>query len=510
MKLFAHSLRVLTGLLFLFSGFIKLNDPVGFKIKLEEYLNVFQEDLSNSKDTLKINIKDPDSLFNKNYARILHNESRRTFSFYTAPWVHNEVRGNDGQIQSQYDHTTFYILLDGEEIFKQVVKKFTVAPKEYQIKVTVGKDNILSKTIILYNNVEVKTEDFVDLSMYKKTPSILVRALKIAFPHALILAILICVFEVVLGISLLIGWKKNLTLWLIALMILFFTFLTGYSAIYNKVTDCGCFGNAIPLTPWQSFFKDLVLCVFVAFLIILRKYIIPVFSPRFSVGTISVFAIAGLVFSIYCWFYLPVFNFLKFKKGNDIEAMVQLPPNAKEEIREFIFIYTKDGKDYEFNSEELSQKKILENTSYTYKTRLDKVIREGDVPEIHDFSMMDAQGNNHLDEFFKKDEYKLLLVSEDLTKTRPRIMKKIALLAKEWTGKSNLEFWALTSNSSADAEAIRHEFQFEFKFHFADNTAVKSIVRSNPGLLLFKKGVIIKIWPSTNLPNYKELKKIIK
>ena len=510
MKLFSHSLRIITGLLLLFSGFIKLNDPVGFKIKLEEYLTVFQHDLAGSRDTLMINIQNPDSLVNLNFSRILNNETSRTFSFYTAPWVHDEVRSDDGTIKSQYDHTTFYILLDGQEVFKEVIKKFTVAPKKYDITVKVGEDLILKKNITIYNNVEVKTEDPINLSKYKKTPGFISRTLGGLFPHALILAILICVVEVILGISLIIGWKKNLTLWLLALMMIFFTFLTGYSAIFNKVTDCGCFGNAIPLTPWQSFIKDIVLCIFIVFLIILRKYIVPVFSPGFSSGTITVFAIAGIIFSIYCWFFLPVFNFLKFKIGNNIEEMVQLPPDAKEEIREFKFIYSKNGKDYEFTSDELAEQKILEKPEYVYKTRLDKVVRKGDVPEIHDFSLTDSEGINHLDEFFEKNEYKLLLVSEDLTKTRPRIMKKIALLARDWTQKSKLQFWGLTSNSTVEAEAIRHEFQLEFKFYFGDNTTLKSIVRSNPGLILFKKGVIVEIWPSTDLPSYKELQKIIK
>lgn len=129
MKLFSHSLRIITGLLLLFSGFIKLNDPVGFKLKLEEYLTVFQHDLAGSRDTLRINIQNPDSLVNLNFSRILNNETSRTFSFYTAPWVHDEVRSDDGTIKSQYDHTTFYILLDGQEVFKEVIKKFTVAPK---------------------------------------------------------------------------------------------------------------------------------------------------------------------------------------------------------------------------------------------------------------------------------------------------------------------------------------------------------------------------------------------
>ena len=320
-----------------------------------------------------------------------------------------------------------------------------------------------------------------------------------------LIAVFICVFEILMGISLLIGWQRNLTLWLLALMILFFTFLTWYSAHYNKVNDCGCFGNAIPLTPWESFTKDLILSFFILILIFLRRYIKPIFSSGFSWKLISIFFLLTVLFAFYCWYYLPVFNFLKFAKGNDIEKLTTLPPEAKQEKREMIFIYTKDGKDYEFTTQQLTERKIAENPSYKFKDRLDKVIVEGDRPEIHDFMMVDSDGNNHVKEFFEKDEYKLLMVSQGLTQTRPRAMRKIAALAKEWTEKSKFEFWALTSSSPEEAEAMRHEYQFNFKFYFSDNTNLKSIIRSNPGLLLFKKETVVATWPSTDLPKYKEI-----
>ncbi|MCC6722089.1 MAG: hypothetical protein IT243_07790 [Bacteroidia bacterium] len=510
MKLISNIVRLITGLLFIFSGFIKLNDPIGFKIKLEEYFNVFAADLTPAQDTLAININSVDMSVNENFRRILNNENVKKINIYTSDWEHVEVKDDAGKIQSQFDKTTIFVTIDGQELYKTDIQKDDVAPVKFDIEAKVAGKEIYKKNVLIYNNVKLNSEESIDVSKFKKVSNWLSKLCLAIIPFALILAIFICVFEIVLGVTLLIGWKRNLTLTLLALMIIFFTFLTWYSATYNKVTDCGCFGNAIPLTPWQSFIKDIVLCVFIFILVLLRKYIKPLFSQGFSYGFTSVVMVLSVVFAVYCWYFLPVFNFLKFKEGNDIEKLTTLPPGAKQEKREMMFIYTKDGKDFEFSMKELTEKKILENTQYKFKERIDKVIQEGDKPEIHDFTIADAEGQDHLNEFFEKNEYKLLMVSQGLTDARKRAMKKLSALSIDWTEKSKLQFWALTSSSPAEAEAIRHEYQFQFKFYFGDNTNLKSIIRSNPGLLLFKKGVVIKTWPSTNLPTYKEVLKYTK
>ena len=507
MKLVANIVRVLTGVLFIFSGFIKINDPTGFKIKLEEYFNVFATDLAPKPDTLIIQVSNPDMGVNETYKRLLNNEASKKFSFTTTPWESVDIKDDKGVLTAHFDKTTFTIMLDGQELLKKDVQKDDAVPTNFEVSVTVKAKEVFAKTVTIENNKPVLSDESIPLQAYVKSKSWLAKLCLAMIPITLFLAIFICVFEIVLGITLLIGWRRNLTLWLLALMILFFTFLTWYSATYNKVTDCGCFGNAIPLTPWESFFKDLILCVFIIILIVLRRYIKPVFSSNFSWKLVIVCSLLSLVFAFYCWYYLPVFNFLKFKKGNDIEKLTTLGPEAKQEKREMVFIYTKDGKDYEFTTQELTDKKILENPGYKYKDRLDKVVQEGDKPEIHDFMMVDSDGVDHLKEFFAKDEYKLLMVSQGLTQTRPKAMKRMAQIAKEWTTKSKFEFWALTSSAPPEAEAIRHEYQFPFKFYYGDNTNLKSIIRSNPGLLLFKKGVVVATWPSTNLPTYKEILK---
>ncbi len=505
MKLLTNIIRVLTGLLFVFSGFIKLNDPVGFSIKLEEYFIVFSADLAPKADTLVIEINNKESGLNESYTRVLRNEPERKISYRTSAWEHVEIKSEEGKSKSYYDKTTLFVLLDGQELLKKEIEKSDAAPANFEIVARVGETGIYNKSIVIYNNKDITGEELIITKQYVKEEGWFAKLIKYLIPFTLLLAFIICVAEILLGIALLIGWKRNLILWLLALMILFFTFLTWYSAYYNKVTDCGCFGNAIPLTPWESFVKDLLLCGFILLLIILRKYIKPVFSAGFSWKLLLVISILSAGFAFYCWYYLPVFNFLKFAKGNNIEQLTTLPAGAKQEKREMMFIYTKDGRDYDFTFHELSEKKIAEDPTYKFKDRKDKVVVEGDKPEIHDFVMVDADGEDKVKAFFAKDDYKLLMVSEGLTSTRPRAMKKIAELAQEWTKETKMEFWALTSSSPAEAEAIRHEYQFQFKFYYGDNTNIKSIIRSNPGLLLFKKGTVIATWPSTNLPSHKEI-----
>lgn len=505
MKLIANIVRVLTGVLFVFSGFIKINDPVGFSIKLEEYLMVFATDLAPKPDTLAINIGYSESITDATYSIILHNEPQKKITIKSEPWEHIEVKNENGGGKSFYDKSNILVLIDGKELYKKEIEKSSAEPYDFKLTTSIGGKELISKTIPVYNNKDIFSEESINLETYIKEEGWSSKLCTAMIPFTLFLAVFICAFEILLGIALLIGWKKNLTLWLLALMILFFTFLTWYSAYYNKVTDCGCFGNAIPLSPWESFIKDVVLCIFVLVLIVLGKYIKPVFSSSFSWKLLVIFSVLSVGFAFYCWYYLPVFNFLKFANGNDIEKLTNLPPGAKQEKREMIFIYTKDGKDYEFTTQELTDNKITENLGYKFKDRLDKVIEKGDKPQIHDFVMMDSDGVDHSIEFFEKDEYKLLMVSEGLTSTKPRAMKKIAALAAEWTTKSKFEFWALTSSNHNEAEAIRHEYQFPFKFYYGDNTNLKSIIRSNPGLLLFKKGTVVASWPSTDLPSYKEL-----
>src|SRR5690606_35994659 len=135
----------------------------------------------------------------------------------------------------------------------------------------------------------------------------------------------ICIFELILGYTLLIGYKPFITTYIMLMMIVFFTFLTGYSAIFNKVTDCGCFGDAIKLEPWQTFWKDIVLLVLIIFLLIRAKHFKAVFSPGFALKSTLFVSLVSVGISVYALMYLPPINFLNFKNGNNIYERTLIP-----------------------------------------------------------------------------------------------------------------------------------------------------------------------------------------
>jgi hypothetical protein len=287
-------------------------------------------------------------------------------------------------------------------------------------------------------------------------------------------------------------------------MIILFTFLTYYSATYDKVTDCGCFGDAIKLTPWQSFYKDLILLVSSLIILMGLRHIKSIFNTPFTVKVLTVFTLLSIGFAMYCWYYLPVMNFLKFKKGNDIEFLATVPEGAPTDEYAFTFIYEKDGKQERFSEAEMAEKNPKAN-GYKFVDRIDTLIKKGYEPEIHDFAIMDETRNNdYIDDFFADKNAKLFIVIKEVETARPKAIKQLAKYLKPWKKKGH-SVYILTASNVESVEAFRHEYQLTEPFYYGDKTNLKSIIRSNPGLLLFKGNVVEGTWPSTRLPSIETL-----
>src|SRR5690554_1774445 len=156
--------------------------------------------------------------------------------------------------------------------------------------------------------------------------------LEFLMPYALPLALLLVIVEVLVGVALLIGYFKRLTLWLLLLMIVFFTFLTFYSAYFNKVTDCGCFGDAIPLTPWESFYKDVILLVLIIILFVGSKYIRPLFTRSIRSILVLLSLVICLAIGYYVLNHLPIMDFRAYKVGTDIQKAMEIPEGAPKAI----------------------------------------------------------------------------------------------------------------------------------------------------------------------------------
>ena len=304
-------------------------------------------------------------------------------------------------------------------------------------------------------------------------------------PYALAIALFVVIFETVLGVMLLLGFQRRFTIWSLLLMIVFFTFLTFYSAYFNKVTDCGCFGDALKLTPWESFTKDIVLLIFIVILAINRDLIRPIFAK--NVRNILVYlSIAACIFMGY-WVlnHLPITDFRAYKVGNNIQQGMEIPEGAPKSVTEMIFIYKVNGKDTEFTQDDVMSMKVPEGAEFV--DRKDKIITQGYVPPIHDFSM-ELNGSDYKDELLEEPKL-LVFVAYDLSKSDPEGMAKLEGIKSDAVGKG-YKVIAMTAALEEEIAKTKEKFGFTFDFYFCDATTLKTIERANPSIVTVENGTI--------------------
>jgi uncharacterized membrane protein YphA (DoxX/SURF4 family) len=508
MKYIVNTLRVLVGLLFIFSGVIKSNDPTGFSIKLDEYFSVFAADFQAKQDSLTLSITTPDGT-NTITEPIIASSPIYELGARTSPW--KAVPITEGVTDSVY-FTDVFIHLGDQEIFTTSLN--AKDSNEHLLDVVVnyavaGKS--LGEHRFGFNSFADNSQtERLDISSYVVEDSWIVGFMQGLRPYALGLAIFLCVLEIILGLALLIGWAPRLIIGVMILLIVFFTFLTWYSAVYNKVTDCGCFGDAIKLTPWQSFNKDLILTLSILIIALGVRHIKAVFSKPFAVKLLTVFMLISVGFSMYCYHYLPVKNFLKFKVGNDIKKLAVVPDGAPTDQYENIFIYAKNGENEEFTLKQM-EGRDLKAEGYTFVDRIDKLISKGFEPEIHDFKMMDGDRNNdYVDEFFADSAHKLLVVMNEVERANVKSIDELKAILKECK-RNKIKVYTLTASAKEEVEAFKTKNGLDISFYYGDKTNLKSIIRSNPGVLLLDGNVVKNTWPSTRLPSPKKfLRKVAK
>ncbi len=363
MKVLAQVSRVIVGLLFIFSGLIKINDPVGTELKLEEYFEVFAADFS---------------------------------SF----------------------HDLFTALI----------------------------------------------------------------------PFALYFSVFLCTAEIVLGVALLVAYKPRTISVLLLLITIFFTFLTFYSAYYNKVTDCGCFGDAIKLTPWTSFGKDIFLLTLILFIVYYRKKFKAL--PTGIIVALSTFASLGI--AVYAIRHLPIIDLLPYKVGANIPA--QMKPS--EPLR-YMYTFEKDGKTFEFE-------KYPSDTTLVFKDM--RILNENAKPKITDYKVWIDEIDFTQSTFEGKKLFLILKNFNDInTAALPDITKLINSIKEK-----GIEPIVLTSGSSAETSKFLAEHQLSIPFYYADGTVLKTISRSNPGIWLLKDGIVKGKWHYNDTPHAEEVLALIK
>ncbi|MDR6786364.1 putative membrane protein YphA (DoxX/SURF4 family) [Pedobacter africanus] len=323
------------------------------------------------------------------------------------------------------------------------------------------------------------------------------------------IAILLCVLEIVLGALLLFGfWSRKVTGGLLAIIV-FFTFLTFVSAAFKVVTSCGCFGDAIPLTPWQSFSKDLVLLVLIIYLFINRDNIKPITTnPKVQQGLFVVVTLASLAFGIFTYSTLPVLDFLPYKIGANLPQLMKIPEGAKGD--EYAIMYKmsnkKTGEKKVMSDKDYLKTEIWKDENWEIVGNPDKVlVKKGYEPKIKDLVINDASGTDYTKELVENPFYNLIIVAYNLDETNENAVAKLNALALNAAQQYNIRTVLLTSSSAQRADAFSKNMKLFAEVFYADAVPLKSMVRSSPGVLLLKNGVVVNKWHYHTVPSFDKL-----
>lgn len=328
------------------------------------------------------------------------------------------------------------------------------------------------------------------------------------FAHiALPLAIIICASEMVLGVMLLIGYKHKLTLWLLFAQIAFFTFLTFYSACYNKVTHCGCFGDFLPLKPWESFWKDIALMILITLLFSGSDNIKPLWAPMLMASVFTLGLVFSIGFPVYAYRNLPPLDFRAYAPGMNIKDNMKFPPTYSPAVIETGFIYEniKTGKKEHFTLQNYPWQDTL---NWKWFATDNVVIKDAvDAPKITDFTVTDLNGVTITDSILNDKNYSFWLVMHELAHAEQdeTLMAKITDFYK-LASQEKFHFMALTASGAKEIDDFKHKHNALYDFATVDNIVLKTMIRSNPGLMLIKDGTVIANWHHNNFPGFSEVK----
>jgi uncharacterized membrane protein YphA (DoxX/SURF4 family) len=310
--------------------------------------------------------------------------------------------------------------------------------------------------------------------------------------YTLAFSVIMIVFEILAGVAVLLGWRMRIFAWLLLLLIIFFSFLTGYAVISGKIRECGCFGNCIPLQAMGSFIKDLILLLLISILFIYRKEIQSAAPAKNSLIILALTVVLSFSFQWYALRYLPPVDCLPFKKGADILEKMKPPVNAIQDSSVINFVYEKDHKTMEYTADRLPADL---DSSYTFIKRYDKLIRKGNAePEIKDFLLISNSGNDSTLQILGRQGYQLMLISRNFPQNNPGWNKTFMLLYTLAKSKNIPVFLVSSNRPEASAYLSANALSNAVPVFGCDATAVKTAARADPTLYLLKKATILGKW----------------
>ncbi|MCO5236048.1 MAG: DoxX family protein [Chitinophagaceae bacterium] len=307
--------------------------------------------------------------------------------------------------------------------------------------------------------------------------------------YALAFSVIMIALEIVIGVAVLVGWKMRFFAWILLILIVFFTFLTGYAYLSGKFRSCGCFGDCIPITPKVSFIKDIVLLLLTLIIFFKRKKIKPALSSTGSIFILFLAVVFSFVLQGYVLKHLPVADCLPFKKGNHLPEQMKIPAGAIPDSTVITFVYEKKGATIEFTADNFPED--FDDSVYHFVKRYDKLVRKGNAePAIHDFVLTTLWNNDTTMQVLNSPGYfAFLFIKDDPGQGKwLNSLKSIYPVLEQ----QKIPLFVITNNQ----EGIHHYFDSvpEVTFLKCDVVPIKTAARANPTLYLLQNGTVKNKW----------------
>ena len=308
---------------------------------------------------------------------------------------------------------------------------------------------------------------------------------------AMPLSFLMCAAELWIGLMILLNIAPKLYAWFAALFMLVFTPLTFYLAVANPITDCGCFGDAVKFTNWQTFWKNVIIDVFVVlYFIFSKKYPSSIKCKTKIITSISTYVLI-ILFEFYNFYFLPIIDFMPYKVGANVPELMKIPEEApKDEYKIFLtYKNSKTGEIKEFTEENYP----WEDTTWQWVETKTVLVKKGYVPPIHDFILQDTLGQDHTNEILSSNDTIALVVTYTFETAKERRLQYVLNYVNDIRKyRQNVKIYVVTSSSNSAISSWASQLKIEnTTICKIDQVTSKTIIRSNPGLVMMYKGKIL-------------------
>lgn len=303
-------------------------------------------------------------------------------------------------------------------------------------------------------------------------------------PMAEIGAWMLIIFEFVLGWMLLCNVWTKISSWLALAMMLVMTPITLYLALTNPISDCGCFGDAVVLSNWQTFWKNVVLLVLVVVLLCTKRHIPRLFVWQAELGITCLAIGAALGIMTYARLNLPFLDFRPYAVGNNIPELMEIPDDAPQDVYDIKLIYEKDGIQQEFNLDNYPK-----DDSWTFVDQKSVLVSKGFEPKIHDFEITNQDLDDLTYDILEEEEATLAILYK-VERCNMKQAQRLNDMAQQYDNEGR-SFYLITGSSEDAIENFRQQAAYDFPIYGCDPVTLKTIVRANPGIVVLHEGTIV-------------------